>query len=53
MYVNYTPAASVGGRAYFMVKNDKVCRVVLTWHQPMRDAYVPAFENIVKSLQLK
>ena len=52
-YLTYTPEPKVEGRAYFVVKNDKVYRLVVTWYQPMADDYVPVFEKAIASLKIK
>ena len=51
--LTYTPEPKVGGKAYFVVKDDKVYRLVITWYQPMAADYVPAFDRIVSSLKIK
>ncbi len=53
MYLNYTPAKDVSSRVYFMVKNDKVYRIIMNFYTPMRDDFLPAFEKTVASLQVK
>jgi len=52
-YLTYAPEPKVGGRAYFVVKNDKVYRLVVTWYQPMADDYVPVFEKAIASIKIK
>jgi len=52
-YLTYGPEPKVEGRAYFVVKDDKVYRLVVTWYQPMADDYVPAFEKAIASLKIK
>ena len=52
-YLTYAPEPKVNGRAYFVVKNDKVYRLVVTWYQPMAADYVPAFEKAISSLKIK
>ena len=53
MIVNYAPVAGVSGRAYFMVKNDQLYRVIMTWAREKQDLYLPVFEKMVTSIQLK
>ena len=52
-WVEYTPAANINSRAYFVVKNDKVIRVTVNYFAPQKDVYFPVFDNCVKSLKLK
>lgn len=52
-WVDYSPMANVGSRAYFTVKNDKVVRTTMNWHTPKREVYFPVLEGMVKSLKLK
>jgi len=52
-YLTYAPEPKVDGRAYFVVKDDKVYRLVVTWYQPMAADYVPVFEKAVSSLKIK
>lgn len=53
MYMNYAPAKDISSRAYFAVKNDKVYRIILNYFTPMRDDFLPVFEKVVASLQIK
>ena len=53
MVLNWAPMAGVSGRAYFLVKNDQLYRVVVTWAREKQDVYLPVFEKMVQSLQLK
>jgi hypothetical protein len=48
-----SPAANIERKMYFVVKNDKLYRVILTWYKPMSKDFQPAFERIVASLKLK
>ncbi len=52
-YLNYSPAKETESRAYFVVKNDKVYRIILNYHQPARKTYLPAFEKAVASIRIK
>jgi hypothetical protein len=52
-YLTYLPEPKVGGRAYFVVKDDKVYRLVVTWYQPMASDYTPAFDKAISSLKIK
>ncbi|HTX18448.1 MAG TPA: PsbP-related protein [Bacteroidota bacterium] len=52
-FLSYAPEPKVGGKAYFVVKDDKVYRLVITWFQPMSADYVPAFDKVVESFKIK
>ncbi len=52
-YLTYAPQPKIAGRAYFVVKDDKVYRLVVTWYLPMADDYVPAFEKAITSIKIK
>lgn len=52
-YLNYSPMKDVQSRVYFLVKNDKVYRLIMNYYAPMRNAYLPAFEKTVGSLVVK
>lgn len=52
-YLATSPAPNIERRVYFVVKNDKMYRVILTWNKPMTKDFQPAFEKSVASLTLK
>ncbi|MBI4548119.1 MAG: hypothetical protein HY707_09070 [Ignavibacteriae bacterium] len=54
-WVDYVPprVKDINSRAYFVVKNDKVVRIILNWYAPQKDAYFPVFERCVTSIKLK
>jgi hypothetical protein len=54
-YLNYTPRGvqGVDSRVYFLVKNDRFYRIIFNYHAPMKDAFLPAFEQTVGSIQAK
>jgi len=52
-YLNYSPARDIESRAYFVVKNDKVYRIILNYHRPSKQTYLPAFEKSVASVRIK
>ncbi|MEK6756003.1 MAG: hypothetical protein AABZ02_07615 [Bacteroidota bacterium] len=52
-YLNYSPAKEIESRAYFVVKNDNVYRIILNYHQPAKKIYLPAFEKAVASIRIK
>ncbi len=43
----------VDSRAYFLVKNNKLYYIFLTWYRPQASVYIPSFEKVVSSLKLK
>jgi hypothetical protein len=52
MYLNYTPAKDIASRAYFVVKNDQVYRIIVNYFAPKRNDFLPAFEKTVGSLKI-
>jgi len=52
-YLSYAPEAKVAGRAYFVVKDDKVYRLVVTWYLPMAADYTPVFDKAIASIKIK
>jgi hypothetical protein len=53
LYLNYSPAKEIESRVYFVVKEDKVYRVILNYYQPARKDFLPAFEKAVASIRIK
>lgn len=53
MYLNYSPAKSIASRAYFLVKNDRVYRMIINYYQPLKNDYLPAFEKTIASVRVK
>ncbi len=52
--INLTYAkGEVDSRAYFLVKNNKLYYIFLTWYRPQSNIYNPTFEKIVSSIKLK
>jgi hypothetical protein len=52
LFLNYSPAKDVASRAYFIVKDDQVYRLIMNYYAPMRGAFQPAFEKVVQSLRI-
>lgn len=52
-YLEYAAAAQVQGRAYFLLSQKRLYRIVITWYTPERDTYLPIFERVVRSFQLQ
>lgn len=51
--LTYSPTAQIERRVYFVVKDDKVYRIFLTWFKPMTKDFKPAFEKSLQSLAIK
>jgi hypothetical protein len=52
-YINYSPVKDIQSRVYFVVKNDKIYRIIVNYYAPMKNVYLPAFEKTVSSLIAK
>ncbi|MDZ7269185.1 MAG: hypothetical protein ONB48_17440 [candidate division KSB1 bacterium] len=53
IYRNYSPMRGIESRVYFVVKNDKIYRIILNYDQTRRADFLPAFEKVVASLKIK
>lgn len=53
IYLNYSPRKEIQSRVYFLVKNDKIFRIIMNYYAPMRKSYLPAFEKCINSLKLQ
>ncbi len=53
MYVAYAPRPDIDSRVYFVVKNNRVTRITMSWYKPMDSDYWPAYEKVLGSLKLK
>jgi len=53
IYRNYSPVRGVESRVYFVVKNDKIYRIIMNYDQTKRADFLPAFEKVVASLKIK
>jgi len=53
VYLNYSPMKNIQSRVYFMVKNDKIYRIIMNYYSPMKADYLPVFEKMVASLASK
>jgi hypothetical protein len=53
VFINETPVKNIDRRTYFIVKNDKFYRIILTYYSPMKKEFLPAFEKAVASIRLK
>jgi hypothetical protein len=52
-YLSYSMTKDVASRAYFVVKNDKIYRLILNYYKPSEKDFLPAFEKSVASLRIK
>jgi hypothetical protein len=52
LYLNYLPARDIASRAYFLVKDDQVYRIIMNYYTPMRGAFLPVFEKTITSLRI-
>jgi hypothetical protein len=52
-YLSYSMTKDVASRAYFVVKNDKIYRVIINYYKPDEKNFLPAFEKSVASLRIK
>jgi hypothetical protein len=53
VFFNEKPRSGIERRTYFVVKNDKFFRIMLTYYAPMKKDFLPAFEKVVASIRLK
>lgn len=51
--LTYTAAKDVQRRVYFMVKDDKVYRIILDWFKPQSTDYLAAYDKLIASIKLK
>ncbi|MGB9773788.1 MAG: PsbP-related protein [Bacteroidota bacterium] len=53
-YVNLSlPGYAVQSRAYFVVNNDKIYYIFMSWYQPKAALYIPVFERAVSTMKIK
>jgi hypothetical protein len=53
IYLNYSLVKNVDSRVYFIVKNDKIYRIIFNYYSPMKKDFLPAFEKVVASIRFK
>jgi hypothetical protein len=51
--LTYTPTREVERRVYFVVKNDKVFRLIMDWFKPQREQYLAAYDKVIQSIKIK
>ena len=52
-YFHYSLRKGIKSRIYFIVKNDKIYRIIMSYYGPMEKDFLPAFEKIVASIRIK
>jgi hypothetical protein len=52
VFLNYSPVKNVDSRVYFVVKNDKIVRIIFSYYTPMKKDFLPAFEKVIASIRL-
>jgi hypothetical protein len=52
-FINYSAAKDISSRVYFLVKNDKIYRLIINYYTPMKEAFLPAFVKSLGSLTVK
>ncbi len=52
-FINYSPVKDIQSRVYFLVKNDKIYRIITNYYAPMRSMYLPAFDKTLASIKIK
>jgi hypothetical protein len=53
IFLNYSLVKNVDSRVYFIVKNDKIFRIILNYYSPMKKDFLPAFEKVIASIRFK
>jgi hypothetical protein len=53
VFLNYSLVKNVDSRVYFIVKNDKIFRIILNYSSPMKKDFLPAFEKVIASIRFK
>jgi len=52
-YLDYRPVREINSRVYFLVKNDRIYRVIFNYYAPMKEKYISTFEKVVTSIKVK
>jgi hypothetical protein len=53
LYLLYSPMTSVDSRVYFVVKNDRVVRLTLSYFKPQEADYLAAYGKVLGSIKIK
>lgn len=51
-FINYSPAKEIKSRVYFVVKGDKIYRIILNYWKPLENVYLPTFTGAVHSVNI-
>jgi hypothetical protein len=51
-FLNYSPVKDISSRVYFLLKNDKIYRIIFNYYRPMKDKYLSAFEKTISTLKI-
>lgn len=52
-YLNYSPVKNIQSRVYFLVKNDKIYRIIINYVSSMKSVFLPPFEKTIASFKAK
>jgi hypothetical protein len=52
-YFNYSPGKDIKSRIYFLVKNNKIYRIIMNYYAPMEKNFLPAFDKAIASIRFK
>jgi len=52
-YLDYQVRSDIFSRVYFLVKNDRIYRIIFNFYGPMQDKFLPAFEQSIESIKVK
>ena len=53
IFLNYSLMKNVDSRVYFVVKNDKIYRIIMNYYSPMKKDFLPPFEKVIASIRFK
>ncbi|MGD0337785.1 MAG: hypothetical protein ABSB78_03255 [Bacteroidota bacterium] len=53
LYLVYSPMGNVDSRVYFVVKNDRVIRLTLSYYKPQEADYMGAYDRVLESIRIK
>jgi hypothetical protein len=52
-YLDYRPIKDITSRVYFLVKNDRIYRIIFNYYSPMKEKFLSPFEKVVASINVK
>ena len=53
IFLNYSLVKNVDSRVYFIIKNDKIFRIIVNYYSPMKKEFLPPFEKVIASIRFK